>query len=273
MFQNAYLLPATALCHISNATNLKDIIFALMDKGYEEKYHLMELNHWWYTSRRRVILDMISTMPRHIRILDIGCSGGALITDLKAAGFTQIKGIDFSQEAIDQCKRKGLTDVFVMDAHFPDFPESSFDLIIASDCLEHLEKDNVALANWNKILAPGGRGLIFVPAFMSLWSEHDVVNHHFRRYTRAELKQKSLGAGFHVSKASYWNFAMFFPAWIYRKIRSASKSAETNPEDHMDKFSPVANSILKGWMKLENAIFRSLGFPLGVSVMVDVKRK
>lgn len=243
-----------------------------MDKGYEEKYHSIEQDHWWYTSRRLTILNIIEDLPRSTRILDIGCSGGVLMLDLKAKGFTDVTGIDFSAEAIEQCKAKGLSNVFVMDAHFPDFKDEEFDLIIASDCLEHLEKDTVALQNWQRILKKGGKGLIFVPAFMSLWSEHDVINHHFRRYTREELVAKAKGAGFKVNKASYWNFAMFFPTWMYRKMRNMSKSAKEQPEDHMDKFNPAVNSILKVWMKLENGLFGATGFPLGVSVMVSVNK-
>lgn len=243
-----------------------------MDKGYEEKYHSIEQDHWWYTSRRLTILNMIDSLPRNTRILDIGCSGGVLMLDLKAKGFTDVTGIDFSAEAIEQCKAKGLNNVFVMDAHFPDFKEGEFDLIIASDCLEHLEKDTVALQNWQRILKKGGKGLIFVPAFMSLWSEHDVINHHFRRYTRDELVSKTKAAGFTVKKASYWNFAMFFPTWLYRKMRNMSKSAKEQPEDHMDKFNPAVNSLLKVWMKLENSLFGATGFPLGVSVMVSVDK-
>jgi ubiquinone/menaquinone biosynthesis C-methylase UbiE len=159
-----------------------------------------------------------------------------------------------------------------MDAHYPDFKDEEFDLIIASDCLEHLENDNKALGNWNRILRKGGTGLIFVPAFMSLWSEHDVINHHFRRYTRDELQQKAKKAGFAVTKASYWNFAMYFPTWLYRKMRNMTKSAQEQPEDHMDKFNPLVNSVLKGWMKAENMLFGSTGVPLGVSVMVAVKK-
>ena len=243
-----------------------------MDKGYEEKYHSIEQDHWWYTSRRLTILNMIKDLPRDTRILDIGCSGGVLMLDLVSRGFTDITGIDFSEQAIEQCKAKGLSNVYVMDAHFPDFKDEAFDLIIASDCLEHLEKDTIALKNWQRILRKGGKGLIFVPAFMSLWSEHDVVNHHFRRYTRDELVSKSVAAGFKVNKASYWNFAMYFPTLLYRKMRNMSKSAKEQPEDHMDKFNPAVNSILKFWMKLENGLFGATGFPLGVSVMVSVNK-
>lgn len=217
-------------------------------------------------------MAFIDKLPRDTKILDIGCSGGVLLLDLKNAGFTNVTGLDFSEDAIQQCKNKGLTNVYVMDAHFPGFKDEEFDYIISSDCLEHLEKDEVALGNWNKILKKGGSGLIFVPAYMSLWSEHDVINYHFRRYTREELVRKVKGAGFEITKASYWNFAMFFPAWLYRKIRNTTKNANTKPEDHMDKFNPLANNILKGWMKLEDVFFRSTGFATGVSVMVAMKK-
>jgi ubiquinone/menaquinone biosynthesis C-methylase UbiE len=243
-----------------------------MDKSYEQKYHSIEEYNWWFVSRRNTILSMIGNMPKDTKILDIGCSGGVLMLALKAAGFTNISGLDFSPEAIEQCKSKGLENVFVMDAHFPDFKDDEFDLIIASDCLEHLEKDEVALKSWQRILKKGGQGLIFVPAYMSLWSEHDVINHHFRRYTKKELSEKAGKAGFQVTKSSYWNFSLFFPTYLFRKMRNMAGNKEEKPKDHMEGFNPLVNKILKGLIGVENIFFKSTGFPVGVSAMVEVKK-
>lgn len=243
-----------------------------MDKGYEQKYHSIEEYNWWFVSRRNTILSLLKDVPKNARILDIGCSGGVLMLALRDAGFTDVTGLDFSEEAIEQCKRKGLSQVHVMDAHFPGFKDEEFDLIIASDCLEHLEKDEVALGNWHRILKKGGVGYIFVPAFMSLWSEHDVINHHFRRYTRDELATKAGNAGFKVTKASYWNFTLFFPTWVVRKLKGKQGKKDEAPKDDMESFSPVVNKVLKGLVNFENVFFKSTGFPVGVSTMVAVTK-
>lgn len=243
-----------------------------MDKGYEQKYHSIEEYNWWFVARRQTIMSMLKDVPKNSQILDIGCSGGVLMLALKEAGYTNVTGLDFSNEAIEQCKSKGLEHVHVMDAHYPKFPNESFDVIIASDCLEHLEKDDVALRNWYSLLKKGGQGYIFVPAFMSLWSEHDVINHHYRRYTKNELSEKAEKSGFKVIKSSYWNFTLFFPTWIFRKIRNTLGKKEEAPKDHMENFNPITNKVLKVLVNSEYQFFKRLGFPVGVSTMVAVTK-
>jgi SAM-dependent methyltransferase len=242
-----------------------------MDKSYEQKYHLLEEYNWWFVARRQTVLSFIEKYPKDTRILDIGCSGGILLKVLKAKGYTDITGIDFSPEAIEQCKKNGLNNVFVMDAHYPEFKDEAFDLIISSDCLEHLKDDELALKSWNRILKRGGQVVIFVPAFMSMWSEHDIINHHFRRYTKRELVSKSVNAGFNVEKSSYWNCALFFPAYVYRRLQQMSRNKKA-PKDDLGDFSPFLNNLLTFWMRVENVFFKSLGLPVGLSVMVSLRK-
>ena len=175
-----------------------------MDKAYEEKYHQIEEWNWWFIARRKAILSLLKNTDKKSKILDIGCAGGPLLNDLKNQGFENASGADFSAEAVAKCKQRGLQ-AYQMDAHNLQFEPNNFDLLIASDSLEHLEFDEKALKNWYNILKPGGRILVFVPAYMFLWSEHDTVNHHFRRYTKTELTKKMQQAGFTVKRSCYWN--------------------------------------------------------------------
>lgn len=244
-----------------------------MDKGYEQKYFVIEEKNWWFQARRKTILSLVKKYPKDINILDIGCSGGLLMRALKANGYTNVTGLDISPEAIEQCKKSGLNDVFIMDAHCPDFKDETFDLIIASDNLEHLKDDELALNNWNKLLKKNGNAIIFVPAFMSLWSEHDVVNLHFRRYKKQELVNKSQKAGFDVVKSSYWNSLLFFPAYIYRKFRNMVSDPNVNPKDHFEDYNSLINGTLRSWIGFEDIFFNSTGLPIGLSVMVVLKKK
>ena len=102
-----------------------------MDKDYEIKYHAEEEKNWWFVSRRNVILKLLKRTDKSAKILDIGCGGGPLLLDLKAAGFTNVYGLDFSEEAVAKCVERGLSNVYVMDGHSPKFEPESFDIIIA----------------------------------------------------------------------------------------------------------------------------------------------
>jgi len=246
-----------------------------LDKDYEIKYHAEEEKNWWFVSRRDVILRLLRKIDKSARILDIGCGGGPLLLDLKAAGFTNVYGLDFSKEAVDKCIERGLTNVFVMDGHSPEFERESFDVVIASDSLEHLEHEMQALHNWNTILKPDGLLFIFVPAFMYLWSEHDIINHHYRRYTSGNLKRKVESEGFLVTKKSYWNFFMFFPTAIVRLIQRLKRFfvKPKKAKDQLPNINPGLNRVLIKLLKLENKFFVSTGLAVGVSAFVLARKK
>ena len=154
-----------------------------MEKEYEKKYHEVETDNWWFKSRRRYLLDVLKNAPQDSKILDIGCSSGIFLKDLELQGFKMknLFGIDISEKAIENCNNNGIQNAFVMDAQKISLTEK-FDFIIASDCLEHLQDDVMAIRNWQELLKTGGVMVVFVPAFQSLWSNHDEVNMHFRRY-------------------------------------------------------------------------------------------
>ncbi len=239
-----------------------------MDVDYEIKYHLKEESNWWFLGRRDAILKLFFAKNRSLKILDVGCAGGALLLDLKNIGFYNLHGLDVSEKAVEVCKQRGVENVYVMDGHFPDFEEASFDIIIASDSLEHLKDDMMALQNWHKLLKPNGELYVFVPAFMYLWSEHDVVNQHFRRYNAVELKNKMEKTGFKVVTNTYWNCLLYFPTTAYRLFQRFIYLFIKNkaPKDHLKDFNPKINALLIKLIKTENFVFKYLGLPVGVSV-------
>ncbi len=241
-----------------------------MKKDYEEKYHQIEEWNWWFISRRKTILALLKNIEKKSKILDIGCAGGPLLNDLKNLGFESAIGADFSAEAVAKCKQRGLQ-AFEMDAHNLDFEPNSFDILIASDSLEHLEYDEKALKNWFSMLKPGGKIIVFVPAYMFLWSEHDAVNFHYRRYTKTNLTKKMQDAGFAITHKGYWNFAVFFPTGVFRFLQYFKNKISPSKEakDQLSGFSPLANKILISWMNFENKIFKSIPFPCGVSVYAE----
>jgi SAM-dependent methyltransferase len=242
-----------------------------MDIEYEKRYHKVETENWWFVSRRRYLLDVLKNAPKDSLILDIGCSSGIFLKELELQGFKMenLFGIDISEKAIQNCKNNGIQNAFVMDAQKIDLPEK-FDIIVASDCLEHLRDDIQAIRNWYELLKTGGMMCVFVPAFQSLWSTHDEVNMHFRRYTNKELKDKLTSEKLTVLKSSYWNFSLFIPLYLFRKIDAVLSRKKKKEGQVID--GKIANVVLLKLLLLENKLLKYVNFPVGVSTFCIAKK-
>lgn len=243
-----------------------------MEKDYEKKYHDVESDNWWFKSRRQYITRLLKQAPKDSKILDIGCSSGMLLLDLQQMGFKSenLFGIDISEKAIENASKNKLRNVFVMDAQNITLTEK-FDIIIASDCLEHLGDDRKALKNWKELLSPNGKMYVFVPAFQSLWSNHDVVNMHFRRYTRGELQSKIANEHLKILQSGYWNFSLFLPVYLYRKIKNMTATDSNDQGDIVG--APVANSLLLKVLGIENKLLSFIRFPFGISTFCIAQKE
>ena len=245
-----------------------------MDSQFEKKYYSSSIsNGWWCISRRGIILNLIKKYAsnKENKILEIGCASGELILELEKNGYNNIYGVDVSSVAIEQCKKKQF-DVFVMDGTNISAINKKFDIIIASDVLEHIEDDSFALKEWHSCLNPGGVLIVFVPAFMFLWSDHDKYNQHFRRYTQLELNKKLKIVSFEIIKSSYWNFSLFIPVWGIRKILNI---LDKHHQDSKQLVEPprIISVILIIILKIENWLLNFLTFPFGISVFSVAKVK
>lgn len=241
-----------------------------MDKDYEKKYHANEENNWWFRARRDIIFRLLTKFDKNSKILDVGCSGGPLLLEMKNRGFDNNYGVDISTDAISLCKKRGLQNVFVSDATKLNFQDNEFDIVIASDVLEHIKDDQSAISEWNRVLRPGGILFVFVPAFNSLWSEHDILNQHFRRYSKKSLVNLVSNNGFIPVKNSYWNFLLFFPNALWRYF--LSKIFKIKEKDQLHEGDGFLNKMLFFLLKLENWLVIHVNFPVGISVFVIAKK-
>ncbi len=243
-----------------------------MDSSFEATYHQHEETQWWFVSRREMIISMVKrlALPADARVLEVGCSGGVLVEKFQQEVLKDgaIHGIDISTSAIDLCKKKGLEHVAVMDGAATLFPDSHFDLIIASDTLEHIKDDQRALAEWHRILKPAGALIAFVPAHPFLWSHHDEVNHHHRRYRRREFNQMLRNAGFDISRHSFWNFTLFFPVAAIRLMQRSIRFIKPDTTATVTVVPNLINKSLKMILQLENNCLNKfrISFPVGVSL-------
>ncbi len=246
---------------------------------YERMYRF-EDSYWWFVARRHLItslLDGFYARSGELAILDIGCGTGAMLDEL--APFGAVTGADYAPEALAFCRERGAGnghryDLARADVRRLPFADNSFDVVTAMDIIEHIDDDKAAAGEIRRVLKPGGRLFVTVPAFQSLWSEHDEALHHYRRYTAAHLKDVFQRVGLTVPKLSYTVTSLFPPIWAYRQIAKRLPKKQTEGEKKADlvEFSPRINSFLRALSQLETRIVKHTNLPFGVTV-VCVARK
>jgi SAM-dependent methyltransferase len=224
--------------------------------------------HWWYRARRDILSALIDrriSLPSDPRILEVGCGTGHNLAMLRHFGRVDAIEVDGAAREIAS-KRLGHA---VMDAPLPALagvPDRTFDLIAILDVIEHIDEDVAGLEGLARKLKPGGKILITVPAFPWMWSAHDVVNHHKRRYTRKTLKALVRDAGLKLEFMSWFN-SLLFP--LAATARLAGRL--TGKEDSDDKLPPrPVNWLFERIFGLERYALGRLPFPPGVSLVAIV---
>lgn len=186
--------------------------------------------HWWYRGRRRVLraeLDRLSlgTSPR---LLDAGCGSGRTLDEL--ADYGRVSGVDLSPVAVEAAHRRGHPDVRRGAVEALPFADAAFDVVTCLDVIEHTPDDRASLAELLRVTAPGGVALVTVPAYQALWSSHDEVNLHFRRYGRRQLEDAAVAAGWTWVRDTHFNTLLLAPAAMVR-LASRSRSATSTSSD------------------------------------------
>ena len=231
----------------------------------------VEATHWWFTERRRLFGRLISAMalPEDARILDIGTSTGTNLRLLRDLGFTGYEGLDASEEAVRWCADKGYGKVTKGDACALPFVDGKFDLVLATDIIEHVDDDVTALREIHRVLKPGGLVLMTVPAFMSLWGRQDEVGQHKRRYIAGELTARVKAAGMRVKTRFYFNYILFVPIFLARRLIRWTGNRVENENQLNSRFS---NRLLQQIFRFDVWTAPFLHPPFGVSYLVIADR-
>ncbi|MBA3676053.1 MAG: class I SAM-dependent methyltransferase [Sphingosinicella sp.] len=224
--------------------------------------------HWWYRARREILARLIErriALPKDARILEIGCGTGHNMLMLRRFGAVDAIEIDPAARALAS-QRLGKP---VGDAPLPKLPgveDGAYDLVAILDVLEHVGPDREALESIARKLKPGGRILITVPAHPWMWSAHDVVNHHQRRYTMKTLKSVIGRAGLKLDMVSYFN-SLLFP--LAAAARLAGRI--TGNKDSDDKLPPrPVNRLFEYLFGLERHVIGRVSLTPGVSLVAIV---
>jgi SAM-dependent methyltransferase len=232
----------------------------------------VEESHWWFVGRRLLFAREIGALGlrRDPRILDIGTSTGTNLRMLRNLGYRCVVGLDLSEEAVGYCEAKGLGPVRRGDVCALPFEDASFDLVLATDIIEHVADDGLALREIARVLASEGKLLLTVPAFASLWGLQDEVARHRRRYRMRPLLRAMASAGLVPLRRYHFNYLLFAPIWLTRRIIGflgirLGSEAELN--------TTLLNRVLSAIFRFDLATAPHFHPPFGVSILVVARKR
>jgi len=235
-----------------------------MERVVYEQMAELDQRHWWYRARREVLAALIRRVvqpPAEAQILELGCGTGHNLAMLTEFGRVDALELDEKARAIAE----GRLGRPVMKAPLPeldDVREHHYDLIGAFDVIEHIDDDRGALQSIASRLKPGGKFVMTVPAHQWMWSAHDVVNHHKRRYSRAGLKRLVTESPLRLDTVGYFN-SLLFPLAIAERL-----SSKIRGKDEANLSLPPApiNATLERAFAVERHLVGRLPLPPGLSL-------
>lgn len=251
-----------------------------MDQQYFKEYYHLERVNWWFTVRRRILRDRIHRQlqsPKGIQSLNIGAATGT--TSDMLTEFGDVMSVEYDQECCDYTKTFLKTPLIQGSITDLPFSNNCYDLVCAFDVIEHVEDDAKAVEEMMRVCKPGGHIAITVPAYAFLWGEHDVINQHFRRYTKTGLLKLLKNHPGKIVYQTYFNSILFLPIAAFRLLaRGISQlkgpKKETVESDHaIFGTEGFFNNLLAGIFSLDYYLLKwGFRFPAGVSIMVFFKK-
>ncbi len=243
-----------------------------MDQSLLLSFADIEEHHWWFVVRRRIVEAALDAahVPESARVLEVGCGTGGLVAHLsgKHPGW-RVSGVEPSEAATEVATQRGC-DVCVGTFETLTEHDSSVDLLLALDVLEHCQDDTVPVREAARVLVPGGAFILTVPALPSLWSQHDVDNAHFRRYTRSRLLEPLAFTDLEVERITYFNSLLLPAAYASRWIARATGSRKALGVEMPPR---LVNEAMKAVFSLETALLHVTDLPVGMSLLAVARKR
>lgn len=249
-----------------------------MDSKYYVEYYDLERSHWWFKARLNILRETVqkvlnSSDKSSFSILNVGAATGATSEMLQRFG--EVTSLEYDKECCEFLLEK--TGIKAINASLTELPfkDESFDIICAFDVIEHIENDTLAVYEIQRVLKKDGLFFLTVPAYQFLWSNHDVVNHHFRRYTLSSFRELVNGSGLKITYKTYFNFWLFPPIAFIRlllNLISGDKKAKTTSgsDNEILQSSGLLNRLLFNIFHSEKHFLnKHISLPFGVSILVS----
>ncbi len=241
-----------------------------MDRIVYDRMAAHDSTHWWYRARRDILADYVTRyadLPTPARVLEIGCGTGHNLPML--GSFGEVDAIEIDEAARDiASQRLGKP---VGTAPLPELngvDRGAYDMVAVLDVIEHIDDDVAALKAMADALKPGGKILIAVPAHGWMWSAHDVVNHHKRRYSKASLDAAIRAAGLKHNGLRWFN-SLLFPAAV--AARMAGKLTGRDDSDDSPPARPL-NTLFVTIFRLERHLIGRVPMTPGLSIITLVSK-
>ena len=235
-----------------------------MDPKYSERYRELFEKHWWWRARTEFILrtlDRLRPAAGWEKILDIGC-GDALFFD-RLSEFGAVEGVEPCAELVSENNiYRSRVHICPFDENFR--PGKQYSLVLMLDVLEHIENPVAALRHALNLLAASGTLVATVPAFMALWTNHDVLNHHFTRYTKSSFCELARKAGLRIQTARYlyhWTFPVKLGQRVVERVFRMQPAPPKIPSAGM-------NELLYRFTRAEQETLSALPMPFGSSLVI-----
>lgn len=202
------------------------------------------------------------------RFIDIGAGNGLLLRFFKKKGF-DVSGMELSADLCEAMKQnpamKGIH-ILQGDISKKRGPQE-YDVVLASDVIEHIKNDERALSNLFSFVAPGGILILSIPAHSFLFGKRDKLWGHYRRYDKDRLLKKLSQLRGQIEFISYWNFVGFFAYFFYEKVLG-----KPIREDFRYKKS-LTSRITRAFLGLTLRLEEFLGyFPVGLTLVAGIKK-
>ncbi|NUT00099.1 MAG: class I SAM-dependent methyltransferase [Sphingomonas sp.] len=235
-----------------------------MERAVYEAMAEHDERHWWYRARREVVAALIRrkvALPKDAKLLEIGCGTGHNLAMLGEFGAVDALEVDDVARGMAE-ERLGHP---VLSSPLPELagvPDDRYDMVAALDVIEHIPDDKAALEGISRVLKPGGKLVVTVPAHQWMWSAHDVVNHHQRRYSKAALRQLIERSPLRLEAIGYLN-SLLFPVALAERL--ASKVTGKEDANLAPPAEPI-NQLLERVFAAERRLIGRVPLPPGLSL-------
>lgn len=233
---------------------------AIVDRVGQGSSSLAQPDYWWYRARTHLLEQALGGFlgsPDHV--LDVGSADGPSVgwvragvrrtcVDVDPRGLVAGTGICASAEALP-------------------LHDDAFDAVVAFDVIEHCADESLALGELARVLRPGGRLLLSVPAYRWAWTDHDVRAGHHTRYTRRRIVAVVRAAGLGVDRSTY-AFISTFPFFAAARLVRKARSTRGEDQQRIPQVGPRVDRLLTGLSRVDGRLLRRFDLPFGSSVFV-----